>query len=138
MMDEGDGGTLGWRYGPTAAQEVDLAIGIYPTAQVKRQMQVQEGGWRARPYRRALVFQRLVPSGIGAVAGAAANGGILMSDLTIQNCLSGGVIADLFISQEGYQALLQGTETPFDLTFGLWAGSDQMGYAQSGEGALKL
>jgi hypothetical protein len=34
--------------------------------------------------------------------------------------------------------LLQGTETPFDLAFGLWTGGDQMGYAQGGKGALKL
>ncbi len=61
-----------------------------------------------------------------------------MSDLAIQNDLSGGVIADVFVSQECYQALLQGAETPFDLAFSLWAGSDQMGYAQGGKGALKL
>ena len=61
-----------------------------------------------------------------------------MSDLAIQNDLSGGVIADVFISQKRYQALLQGAEAPFDLAFGLWAGGHQMGYAQGGEGALKL
>ena len=61
-----------------------------------------------------------------------------MSDLAIQNELSGSVIADVFVSQECYQALLQGAETPFDLAFGLWTWGDQMGYAQGREGALKL
>jgi len=61
-----------------------------------------------------------------------------MSDLAIQNDLSGGIIDDVFVSQESYQALLQGAETPLDLAFGLWTGGDQMGYAQSGESALKL
>ncbi len=33
---------------------------------------------------------------------------------------------------------MQGAKAAFDLAFGLRAGSDQMGYAQSGEGALEL
>ena len=61
-----------------------------------------------------------------------------MGDLAIQDKLSSGVIADVFISQEGYQALLQGSKAAFDFAFGLRAGSDQMGHAQGGEGALKL
>ena len=61
-----------------------------------------------------------------------------MSDLAIQNDLSGRVITDVFVSQERYQALLQGAETPFDLAFSLWTGGDQMGHAQCGESALKL
>ena len=44
MMNEGDGGSLGWGNGPTAAQEVDLVVGLDPAAQVERQMQVQQGG----------------------------------------------------------------------------------------------
>ena len=61
-----------------------------------------------------------------------------MGDLAIQDNLSGGVIANVFISQERYQALLQGSKAAFDLAFGLRAGGDQMGHAQGGEGALKL
>jgi len=61
-----------------------------------------------------------------------------VGDLAIQDNLSSGVIADVFISQECYQALLQGSKAAFDFAFGLRAGSDQMGHAQGGEGTLKL
>jgi len=101
-------------------------------------MQVQQGGWRARTDGRAPFPQRLIPSRIGAVAGGAADGGILVGHLTIQDDLSGGVIADVFVSQECDQALLQGAEAAFDFTFGLRAWGDEMGHAQGGEGALEL
>jgi hypothetical protein len=65
MVDEGDGCSLGWSNGATAAQEVDLEVGIDPAAQVERQMQVQQGGGRTRPYGRALLRQGFGPSGIG-------------------------------------------------------------------------
>lgn len=56
-MNEGDGGALGWGDGPTASLKVDLVIGIDPAAQMERQMQVQQGGGRARPYRRAILLE---------------------------------------------------------------------------------
>jgi hypothetical protein len=101
-------------------------------------MQVQQGGGRARPYGRALFLQCLVPSHIGAEACGAADSGVLMGELAIQDDLSGGVIADVFVSQQCHQALLQGAKAAFDLAFGLRAGGDQMGYAQGGESALEL
>ena len=138
MVDEGDGGALGWRNGPTAAEEVDLEVGIDPAAQMERQMQIQKGGGRTRPDGRALLRQGFGPSGIGTQAGGAADGGILVGDLAIQDDLSGRVIADVFIGQQRHQTLLQGSETTFDFAFGLRAGGDQMGHAQGGEGALEL
>ena len=137
-MDQGDGGAFCWGNGPTAAQKVYLVIGIDPAAQMERQMQVQQGGGRARTYGRALLRQGLVPSGVWAVARGAADGGILVGDLAIQDDLGGGVIADLFVSQQRDQALLQSAKAAFDFAFGLRAGGDQMGHAQGGEGALEL
>lgn len=101
-------------------------------------MEVQQGRWRARPYGGALLLEGLVPSHIGAVAGGAADGGILVGDLAVQYDLSCGVIADVFIGQECYQALLEGSKAAFDLAFGLRAGGDQVGHAQGREGALEL
>src|SRR6266850_2358101 len=138
MVNEGDGGALGWGNGPTASQEVYLVVGIDAAAQVERQMQVQQcRGW-ARTYGRALFGQGLVPGSIGAEARGAANGGVLVGDLAIQYGLGGGVISDVFVSQERYQAQLQSSKAAFDLAFGLWAGGNQMGDAQGGEGALEL
>src|ERR1035441_9234 len=121
MVDEGDGSALGWRNGPAPAEEVDLEVGIDAAAQVERQVQVQQGGGRARPDGRALLQQGFGPSGIGTQAGGAADGGILVGDLAIQDDLSGGVIADVFIGQERHQALLPGSETTFDFSFCLRA-----------------
>ena len=98
-MDQGDCGAFCWSDGPTAAQKVDLEIGIDPAAQMERQMKVQESGGRARAYGRALFLKGLVPSHVGAVTRGAADGGILVSDLAIQDNLSSGVISDLFVSQ---------------------------------------
>jgi len=102
------------------------------------QRQVQPGGWRTRADGGAPFPQRLIPSRSGAVAGGAADGGILAGPLAVQDDLSGGVIADVFVSQERDQALLQGAKAAFDFTFGLRARGDQMSHAQGGEGALEL
>lgn len=59
-------------------------------------------------------------------------------EFPFEHDLSGGIAADFFIGQEGHEAFLQGAEAAFDFAFGLRAGSDQMGYPQSGEGALEL
>ena len=61
-----------------------------------------------------------------------------MGDLAIQDDLRGGVIADVFISQERHQARWQGAKAAFDFAFGLRAGGDQMSYPQGGEGAREL
>lgn len=101
-------------------------------------MQVQQGRWRTRTHGGAAFSHGSVPSLIWAIARGAADGGVLVSDLAIEHDLSSGVIADVFVSQQRDQALLQGSKAAFDLTFGLRAGSDQMGHAQGGEGALEL
>ena len=75
---------------------------------------------------------------IRAETGGAANGGVLALNLSVENDLCGGIAADFFIGHDGDQTFLQGSKTAFDLAFGLRAGSDQMGYPQSGEGALEL
>jgi hypothetical protein len=61
-----------------------------------------------------------------------------VGDLAIQHDLSGGVIADVFVSQQRHQALLQGAEAAFDFAFGLRTRGNQMGHAQGGKGALEL
>lgn len=138
MMNERDGSALGLGNGPTAAQKVDLMVRVDPAAQMECQMQVQQGGGRARPDGGALLCLGLGPSGIGAQACGAADGGVLVGDLAIQDDLSGGVIRDLFVSQERHQAQLQGTKATFDFAFGLRTWGDQMRHPQGGEGALEL
>jgi hypothetical protein len=101
-------------------------------------MQVQQGRRGTRTHRCALLGDGFGPSCIGAVTRGAADGGVLVGDLTIEHDLSGRVIANVFVSQQRDQALLQGSKAAFDFAFGLWAGSDQMSHTQGGEGALEL
>ena len=101
-------------------------------------MEVQQGCWRTGTRESTLFRQGLLPSRIWAEAGGAANGGVLALNLPVEHDLRGGIVADFFIGQDGYQAFLQASKTAFDLAFGLRAGGDQVGHAQSGEGALKL
>lgn len=101
-------------------------------------MEIQQGCWRTGTRDCTLFRQGLLPSRVRAEAGGAANGGVLALNLPVEHDLRGGIAAGFFIGQDGYQAFLQGAKTAFDLAFGLRAGSDQMGHAQSREGALKL
>jgi len=123
---------------PALAKKVDLVVGVDPSFQVKCQMEVQQGcrwtGTRAG----AFFCQGFLPGRIGAEAGGAADSGILALNLPVEHVLGGGIAADFFIGQDSHQAFLQGAKAAFDLAFGLRAGSDQMGYPQSGEGALEL
>ena len=136
-MDQGDGGSLGGSDGPALAPKVDLVDGVDPLFEVESQMEVQKGCGRTGARDRALFWQGFLPGCIGAQAGGAANGGILALDLPVEHDLCGGIVADFFIGQDGDQAFLQGAKAAFDLAFGLRAGSDQMGDAQGGEGALE-
>jgi len=138
MMDQGDARAFGWGDVPATSQKVDLVVGVDPSFQMERQMEVQQGVRRTGPRDGALFCQRLLPGRIGAQAGGAAHGGVLAVHLAFEHDLGGGIGADFFIGQDGHQAFLQGAKPAFDLAFGLRAGSDQLGYAQSGEGALEL
>ena len=59
-------------------------------------------------------------------------------EFPFEHDLSGDIAADFFIGEECHQAFLQGSEASLDLALGLRAGSDQMGDAECGEGALEL
>jgi hypothetical protein len=137
-MDESDGGSSGGGDVPALAKKVDLVVGVDPSFQVESQMEVQQGCWGTGTRDGPLFCQGFLPGRIGAEAGGAADGGILALNLPVEHDLCGGKAADFFIGQDGHQAFLQGSKPAFDLAFGLRAGSDQMGYPQSGEGALEL
>ena len=137
-MNQGDGGSFGGGDGPALAQEVDLVVGVDPSFQVERQMEVQQGGRRTGTRDRAFFYQGLLPGRIGAQAGGAADGGILALNFPVKHRLCGGIAAHFFIGQDGHQAFLQGAKAAFDFAFGLRARGDQMGHAQGGEGTLEL
>ena len=59
-------------------------------------------------------------------------------EFPVKQTLRGGIAADFFIGEDGHEAFLQGAEAALDLALGLRAGSNQMGDAQCGEGALEL
>ena len=123
---------------PATSQKVDLVVGVDAAFQMERQMQIQK--WCRRTGTRGGAFfgEGLLPGGIGAEAGGAADGGVLALNLPVEHALGGSIAGGFFIGQDGHQAFLQGSKAAFDLAFGLRAGSDQMGHAQGGEGALEL
>src|ERR1043166_422617 len=109
MIDEGHGVAQGGTDLPTAAEEVDLGVGVEAAAQVQSQMEVHQG-WVGAGLEHAALF--LVGFGAGLVwgeAGGAADG-----------------------------AVLGGAEAAFDFALGLRAWSDQVSDAQCGQGALEL
>ena len=138
MMDEGDARSFGWGDVPALTQKVDLVVGVDPSFQMERQMEVQQCGRRTGTRGGALFYQGFLPGSLGAEAGGAADGGILALNLPVEHALGGGIAGDFFIGQDGHQTFLQGSKAAFDFAFGLGAGRDQMGYPQRGEGALEL
>lgn len=46
VMDQSDGGSFGGSDVPALAKKVDLAVGVDPSFQMERQMEVQQGGRR--------------------------------------------------------------------------------------------
>src|ERR1019366_8897376 len=102
VVDEGDGGLFGGGDVPTAAQKVDLVVGVGPPFQMERQMQVQQGWRRAGTRGRALFRQGFFPSGVGTEACGAADGGILSFTFPVEHDLCSGIIADFFVGQDGH------------------------------------
>jgi len=137
-MDERDARAVGWGDLPATSQKVDWVVGIDAAFQMECQMQIQEWGRWTGTRGGALFGAGLLPGSIGAEAGGAAAGSVLALNLAVEHALGGSIGGDFFIGQNGHQAFLQGAKAAFDLAFGLRAGSDQMGYAQGGEGALEL
>jgi len=56
-----------------------------------------------------------------------------VGELAIQDNLSSGVIADLFVSQQRDQALLERSKAAFDFSFGLTSSPDEPGLRVKGE-----
>ena len=123
---------------PALAKEVDLVVSVDATFQMERQMQVQQRSGRTGTSGRALLGQGFLPGCIGAEARGATGGGILSLNLPVEDELCCGIMADLFISEDGHQTFLHGSKAALNLAFGLGARSDQMGDPQGREGALEL
>ena len=123
---------------PATTEKVDLVIGVEAALQMEGQMEVQQGGWRTGTRGGAFLPPGFFPRGIGTEPCGAANGGVLALQFPVEHDLGGGMAADFFVGEEGDQTFLQGAKAAFNFAFGLGAGSDQMSYAQSGEGSLEL
>ena len=138
MMDERDGMAGGGCDGPTAAEEVDLVVGIASATEVEGQVQVEEAGGGSRAQRVALLGQGFGPSVVGGETRGAANRPVLAREFLVQKRLGWAVGGDALVGQQGDQTFLEGAEAAFDLALGLRARSDQVGDAERGEGALEL
>ena len=123
---------------PALAEEVDLVVGVDAAFKVERQMEVQQGGRRTGSCGGAFFLRGFFPRGIWAELCGAADGGILASNLPVEHAVCGGIVGDFFIGEDGHQTFLHGSKAAFDLALGLRAGGDQMGDAESREGALEL
>ena len=66
VMDERDGGLLGGSDVPALAKKVDLAVGVDPSFQMERQVEVQQGGRRTGSGGGAFFPPGFCPGGIGA------------------------------------------------------------------------
>ena len=138
MMDNGHGVLGGGADGPASTQEIDLVVGVDATSQIDGQMKIQEAGVRTGPERIALLGLGQGAGFVRRQASGAADGPVLAGQLAHEQFLGRGIVRDFLVGQEGEHPLLESPEAPFDLSFGLRAGRDQMGDAQRGEGALEL
>lgn len=65
MVYDGDGPTLGRTDGPTAAEEVDLLIGVEAAGEVECEVEVQEAGVGTRAHGIAVFGNGLCPRFVG-------------------------------------------------------------------------
>ena len=138
MVNDGDGLAFSGPDGPAATEEVDLVIGVAAAVEVDRQMEVEEAGVGSGTQDIAFVDRGLGPGVVGRETCGSADGEILTLQFMIEEALSWAVLDDFLEGEERDQALLEGAETAFDFSFCLRTGSDQVGDAESGEGALEL
>jgi len=138
MVNEGDGMPSGGTDRPTATEEINLVVGIDPSSEVQRQMEIQQAGIRTRAQYGALFFLSLGAGVVRRETGGAADGAVLAGQFAGQQFLCRGVSGDFLVGQEGDDSILEGAEAAFDFAFGLRAEGDQMRDAQGGEGALEL
>ena len=101
-------------------------------------MEVEQAGIWARTHGVAMIGLGLGPGVVGRESGGATNGLVLPFQFLIEEGLSRGIGGDPLEKKESDQTLLEGAKAAFDLPLGLGTGSDQMGDAQGGEGALEL
>ena len=124
---------------PVLAEEVQGVIGVEAALEVERQVEIQQrdGGHGAQA--RALFLEGFVPSVVGGQPGGAADVLLVVPvDLGLEESVGGFEIGRVLEGQKGDQAPLESVKAAFDLAFGLRVGSDAMGHAQGGEGALEL
>ena len=139
VVDEGDRLATDGSDGPVFAEEVQGVIGVEPALLVEGQMEVQQRHGGEGPMLVALFFQGQIPCGVGRQAGGATDLVLVVpDDLGLEQCVGVFEVRDLFIGQQADQALLEGVEAAFDFALGLGVGSDAVGRAQGGEGALEL
>ena len=123
---------------PTATEEINLVVGVDTTAQVERQMEIQQAGVGTRTQDGALFCLSLGASVVRGETGGTADGAILAGQFAGEQFLGGGVSGDFLVGQKRDDAFLKGSKAAFDFAFSLRAGGDQMRDAQRGEGALEL
>ena len=124
---------------PVLAEEVQGVIGVEAALEVERQVEIQQrdGGHGAQTG--ALFLKGFVPSIVGGQPGGAADVLLVVPvDLGLEERVGGFEIGRVLEGQKSDQALLESVKAAFDLAFGLRVGSDAMGHAQGGEGALEL
>jgi len=97
----------------------------------------QRGVWRRSEGRARAVFGSLKDLSRDFFGGRM-NGGVLTLDLHLEDMV--GVLegASFGVSEEGYQAALEGSEASFYFAFGLWGRGNQMGDAEGAQSSLEL
>src|SRR5260221_5681609 len=81
VMNDGHGVPSGGADGPASTQKIDLVISVDSTAQVERQVKIQEAGVGTGTQHDALLGLRLGASLIRGQAGGATDGPILAGQL---------------------------------------------------------
>src|SRR4051812_21594826 len=97
MMNDGHGVLCGGANGPASTQKIDLVVSVDSTAQVDRQVKIQEATVWTGAQHDALLGLRLGASLIRGQAGGAANGPILAGQLAREQFLSRGVGCDFLV-----------------------------------------
>ena len=101
VVNDGDGVSGGRANGPALAEEVNLVVSVDPTAQVNGQMEIENGVIGTGAQRNTVLGSSFGACLVRGQAGGAADGPILAGQLAGEQFLSGAIVRDFLVSQEG-------------------------------------
>lgn len=102
------------------------------------EVEIEQGGWRARAKSQKVFDLSLLAKEIGDLASRSAGSLIQTGNLHLENGIGLEVVGNLGMSEKSHEPSLKGAEAALDFALGLWGWSHEMGDIQSSQSTLEF